>query len=82
MSYHQAYPYALRDAAVSDSNWGCSGGEYMTDSRWLCLDCGKDTFRTDEYYMLRNKLWRQSTCGAEAPYIGRAPRQRATNLAH
>lgn len=32
----------------------------MSESRWLCLDCGKDTFlHNDDYYMLRNKLWRQ-----------------------
>jgi len=29
-------------------------------SNWLCLDCGKDTFENnDDYYMLRNRLWRQ-----------------------
>src|SRR5262245_21328164 len=31
----------------------------MNDSHWLCLDCGKNTLCTDDYYMLRNKLWRQ-----------------------
>ena len=31
----------------------------MDKSNWLCLDCGKDTLRTDDYYMLRNKLWRE-----------------------
>jgi hypothetical protein len=32
---------------------------YMTDSHWLCMDCGKNTLHTDDYYMLRNKLWLQ-----------------------
>ncbi len=28
--------------------------------RWLCLDCGKNTFENrDDYYFLRNRLWRQ-----------------------
>jgi hypothetical protein len=31
----------------------------MTDSHWLCMDCGKNTLHTDDYYMLRNKLWLQ-----------------------
>ena len=31
----------------------------MNESKWLCLDCGKDTLHSDDYYMLRNKLWRQ-----------------------
>jgi hypothetical protein len=32
----------------------------MNDSHWLCLDCGKNTFlHNDDYYMLRNSLWRQ-----------------------
>jgi hypothetical protein len=27
--------------------------------RWICLDCGKDTFENKEdYYFLRNHLWR------------------------
>jgi hypothetical protein len=30
------------------------------DERWLCLDCGKDTFKDrDDWYFLRNRLWRQ-----------------------
>jgi hypothetical protein len=32
----------------------------MNESNRLCLDCGKNTFLSDDdYYMLRNKLWRQ-----------------------
>jgi hypothetical protein len=32
----------------------------MKESHWLCLDCGKNTsLHNDDYYMLRNKLWRQ-----------------------
>jgi hypothetical protein len=31
----------------------------MSEIRWLCLDCGKNTLHTDDYYMLRNKLWRE-----------------------
>jgi hypothetical protein len=31
----------------------------MNEEHWLCLDCGKNTFHSDDYYMLRNKLWRQ-----------------------
>jgi len=28
--------------------------------RWLCLDCGKNTFEhPDDYYILRNRLWRR-----------------------
>jgi hypothetical protein len=28
--------------------------------RWLCLDCGKDTFEhKEDWYLLRNRLWRQ-----------------------
>ena len=30
------------------------------DERWLCLDCGKNTFEgREDYYFLRNRLWRQ-----------------------
>lgn len=30
------------------------------DERWLCLDCGKNTFESrDDWYFLRNRLWRQ-----------------------
>src|SRR5882672_2570373 len=30
------------------------------DERWLCLDCGKNTFEGQEdWYFLRNRLWRQ-----------------------
>lgn len=28
-------------------------------SKWHCLDCGMNTLHTDDYYMLRNKIWRQ-----------------------
>lgn len=32
----------------------------MNKSHWLYLDCGKNTsLHSDDYYMLRNKLWRQ-----------------------
>ena len=32
----------------------------MNDSHWRCLDCGKNTsVNNDDYYMLRNRLWRQ-----------------------
>src|SRR5581483_7432751 len=33
----------------------------MNDNRrWLCLDCGKNTFEHgDDWYFLRNRLWRQ-----------------------
>jgi hypothetical protein len=32
----------------------------MNESHWLCLDCGKNTsLHSADYYMLRNKLWRQ-----------------------
>jgi len=31
----------------------------MNESNWLCLDCGKNTLYSDDYYMLRNKLWRE-----------------------
>jgi hypothetical protein len=32
----------------------------MNESHWLCLDCGKNaSLHNDDYYMLRNKLWRQ-----------------------
>ena len=31
----------------------------MSGSKWHCLDCGVNTLRTDDYYMLRNKIWRQ-----------------------
>ena len=28
--------------------------------RWLCLDCGRNTFEhTDDWYLLPNRLWRQ-----------------------
>ena len=28
--------------------------------RWLCLDCGKNTFEhSEDWYFLRNRLWRQ-----------------------
>jgi len=33
--------------------------ESMNQNNWLCLDCGKDTLHSDDYYALRNKLWRQ-----------------------
>jgi hypothetical protein len=26
--------------------------------RWLCMDCGKDTFQSEEYFMLWYKVWR------------------------
>jgi hypothetical protein len=30
------------------------------DERWLCLDCGKNTFEgRDDWYFLRNRLWRR-----------------------
>jgi hypothetical protein len=30
------------------------------DERWLCLDCGKNTFEgREDYYFPRNRLWRQ-----------------------
>jgi len=30
------------------------------DERWLCLDCGKNTFKDrEDWYFLRNRLWRQ-----------------------
>jgi hypothetical protein len=30
------------------------------DERWLCLDCGKNTFEgRDDWYFLRNRIWRQ-----------------------
>ena len=32
----------------------------MTDPHWCCMDCGKDTDASEEYYMLRNPLWRQA----------------------
>jgi len=28
-------------------------------NNFLCLDCGKDTFR-NEYYMLRNPVWKKA----------------------
>jgi hypothetical protein len=31
----------------------------MSGSKWHCLDCGVNTLHTDDYYMLRNKIWRQ-----------------------
>ena len=31
----------------------------MNGSKWHCLDCGVNTLHTDDYYMLRNKIWRQ-----------------------
>jgi hypothetical protein len=31
----------------------------MSGSHWHCLDCGVNTLHTDDYYMLRNKIWRQ-----------------------
>jgi hypothetical protein len=31
----------------------------MDERRWLCLDCGKNTLHGNDYYMLRNNLWRQ-----------------------
>ncbi len=27
-------------------------------ARWLCLDCGKDTDKSEEYYMLWYRIWR------------------------
>lgn len=33
---------------------------YNEVRRWLCLDCGRDTFeQKDDWYFLRNRLWRQ-----------------------
>lgn len=30
------------------------------DERWICLDCGRNTFEgRGDYYFLRNRLWRQ-----------------------
>lgn len=31
----------------------------MDESNWICLDCGRNTLHSDDYYMLRNKLWRE-----------------------
>lgn len=32
----------------------------MSLSRWLCLDCGTNTFENNgDYYFLKNRLWRQ-----------------------
>lgn len=28
-------------------------------SVWLCMDCGKDTNKSEEYYMLWHKVWRR-----------------------
>jgi len=27
-------------------------------ARWLCIDCGADTYANEQYYMLRPGLWR------------------------
>lgn len=27
-------------------------------SRWLCMDCTKDTYESEEYYMLWYRVWR------------------------
>src|SRR5262245_59046254 len=29
------------------------------DPHWCCIDCGKDTDSSQEYYMLHDDLWRQ-----------------------
>src|SRR5262245_48157885 len=32
----------------------------MNRNKWLCLDCGKNTFENNEdYYFLRNRRWRR-----------------------
>jgi hypothetical protein len=32
----------------------------MDNRRWLCLECGRNTFeRNEDYYFLRNRLWRK-----------------------
>lgn len=28
-------------------------------SVWLCMDCGKDTNKSEEYYMLWHRVWRR-----------------------
>ena len=30
----------------------------MNNRNWLCMDCGKNTLESPDYYMLRNRLWR------------------------
>jgi hypothetical protein len=40
----------------------CLDIAYMSstyDSRWCCLDCGKNTGPAEEYFMLRHELWRR-----------------------
>jgi hypothetical protein len=31
----------------------------MGREAWLCLDCKKDTFISEEYYMLWHRIWRR-----------------------
>jgi len=31
---------------------------FKRTDNWRCLDCGKNTLHSDDYYVLRNKLWR------------------------
>ncbi len=30
------------------------------DAHWCCVDCGVNTFETDEYYMVHDAVWRSS----------------------
>jgi hypothetical protein len=37
-----------------DDHWKIAAGR----SRWLCMDCKTDTYASEQYYMLRDGLWR------------------------
>jgi hypothetical protein len=32
---------------------------------WSCVDCGKPTFQTTDYYMVKNELWKRFGVGEE-----------------
>lgn len=38
-------------------------GQLVDDIGGICFDCGRDTFKLREYYMVRDSLWRKAKGG-------------------
>ena len=41
-----------------------------TDKHWCCVDCGKNTFQTDDYYMVKQWIWEKFGVGHGMLCIG------------
>jgi hypothetical protein len=41
-----------------------------TDEHWCCVDCGKNTFQTDDYYMVTHELWQKYGVGEGMLCVG------------